>query len=64
MYREIKRICFIKLGSKSDNLEIDCLNNGKMVLGYEQINHFIKYNSLNIDDLQREISEKYKSDNT
>ena len=62
MYREIKRICFIKLGSKSDNLEIDCLNNGKMVLGYEQINHFIKYNSLNIDDLQREISEKYKSD--
>ena len=59
---EIKRICFIKLGSRKDNIEINCLNEGKMVLGYRGINHFENYAFLNIDFLKQEIIEKYKSD--
>lgn len=58
----IDRICFIKLGTKEDKLEKDCLDSGKMVLGYHEINHFNSWTSLNLDLLQEEIYEKVTKD--
>lgn len=62
MLQTIDKICFIKLGSKKDNIESFCLDNGLMVLGYHGINHFNNYQFLNKESLQKEIIDKYKSD--
>lgn len=58
----IGKIKFIKLGSKKDNIEKDCIEKGQLVLGYQGISHFKNYENLVIEDLRNEIIDIYKSD--
>lgn len=58
----IDKIRFIKLGSKQDKKEDDCLENAKMILGYREINHFENNNNLNLEDLKNEFINKHQTE--
>jgi hypothetical protein len=58
----IENIRFIKLGSQKANKEDECLENGKMVLGYHGIRHFENYQELDHDLLKMEFIENHNSD--
>lgn len=58
---QIQNIKFIRLGSKKENKEEDCLAFGKLVLGYREIDHFGNHKTLTTERLKKEAIEQYGS---